>query len=183
MKGLLAVLLIATLFLPGCATEIVIPPSLSPTDVVEEIFPDQYSDFTLESLSTGTLPRGAGKEGFVNGYDAWSLNYTKADGTTLRAAGGPEVLPLLIFYVLKYENTEFAQRSYDGISEALEFQNFSYRNITLKAYVEPPSEVLSVSNSWGYNINSGCFVILIITFGAPDVAQDALDRTIATFGI
>ena len=93
------------------------------------------------------------------------------------------MLPLLIFHVLKYENTEFAQRSYDGISEALEFQNFSYRNITLKAYVEPPSEVLSVSNSWGYNINSGCFVILIITFGAPDVAQDALDRTIATFGI
>lgn len=186
--GIAIVLLMMTSVLPGCNEEqqLVIPSSLSPQEVVEEIFPEHYFCFTLkeELVNTSYLWEGAGKEGFVEGYAAGSYNYTKADGTTIRAAPQSESgLPLLIFEVLKYENTEFAKRSYDGFGGAHELQNLTYRNITLKAWLESASEVSSVSDSSAYVIHSGCFVIFILTFGLPDVARDALNRTIDTFGV
>ena len=189
MKGLLAVLLIATLFLPGCAKkelakEIVIPPSLRPREVVEEIFPENCFALNLkeEFVDISHAWSGAGEEGFVEGYTAGSYNYTMANGTTIRADPYSESgLPILAFQVLKYENTEFANRSYEGFDEADEVQNLTYRNINLKTFVEPPSKGLSAGKSWGYIIHSSCFVVIF--GGLPDVAQDALDRTIATFGV
>jgi len=185
--GVVVVLLLVTSVLPGCNKEqqLVIPSSLSPYEVVEEIFPKNPFRFIVgTSLDTTNLPKGACKEGFDGGYSEpfFGVWYIKRDGRPINQS----MALILDFEVLKYQGTEFAQRSYDGIGEAYELQNLTYRNIALKAGVEPVSEedaeiVGGVSNVSWYLIQSGCFVICID--GHDDVAQDALDRTIDTFGV
>ena len=192
MKALLAVLLIATLLLPDCAgekpaKEIVIPSSLSSTDVMKQIYSDNPSSFILgESLAISDLPDGAWEEGFAEGYrdpfgGGW---YIKRDGSPVKKSYEYDLV--LIFKVLKYESTEFAERSYDGIGEAYGFHNLTYRNIPFKTGVKPASEyggesLWGVSNVYFYVVHSGCFIIHIE--GHDDIARDALDRTIDTFGV
>ena len=176
---LMVVALTMTSVLFGCNNErqLVIPSSLSPYEVVEEIFPENPWRFIIgESLDISNLPKGACKEGFVGGYsepffDGRPINQTK--------------YLILVFEVLKYESPEFAKRSYDSIGEAYELHNLTYRNIALKAGVEPLSEqgenITGVSNASWYVIHSGHFVICSI--GHDDTARDAVNRTIDTFGV
>jgi len=177
-KVLMPLMIIALMFtsvLPGCNNEqqLVIPSSLSPYEVVEEIFPENPMRFILGNYYAAAWQgaKGACEEGFGGGY------------------GEPfygTATPLLIFDVLKYESTEFAQRSYDGIGEAYGLHNLTHRNIALKTAVQPASEYGSeeywgVSNLSFYVIESGCFIICF--YGHDDIAADALDRTIDTFGV
>jgi hypothetical protein len=191
-KRFLAFLLIVTLFLPGCAREkpvkeLVIPSSLSSMEVVEEIFPANPMRFILgEDLNAIYLPEGACQEGFVGGYGEpfFGAGYTMRDGSPVNQS--KHELPILDFKVFKYESTEFAQRSYDGIGGAYGFQNLTHRNIALKTAVQPASEY-DGENYWGvynlsfYVVESGCFIIFF--YGHDDIVQDALDRVIDTFGV
>jgi len=189
VKGLLAVLLIATLLLSGCAKEIVIPSSLNPMDVVKEIYPEnplrylEGGNYYYEHGASG-VAEGACEEGFVRGYSEPFIEfwYAKIDGTTLNQSSQYLVLR---FAILKYESTELAERSYESIAEAYDLQNSSYKGIAVKAGVKPISEYRS--ESWGisnlsiYVVHSGCFIIYVE--GRDDIARDALDRTIDTFGV
>ena len=188
MKLFLAVLLIATLLLSGCAREIVIPSSLGPYDVVKEIYPENPMRFYLGGdyyEHAGGAEKEACEEGFVAGYGEPFIEalYTKIDGTTLNQSSP---YPGLLFAVLKYESAEFAQRSYVSIAAAYNLQNSSYKGIAVKAGVKPASEyggegVWGVANLSFYVVHSGCFIIHVE--GRDDITQDALDRTIATFGV
>jgi hypothetical protein len=178
---LVIIALMLAVVLPGCneelppveADELVIPSSLSPQEVVEGIFPENPMRFILGNYFHAAWQgaKGTCEEGFVGGY------------------GEPfygTATPLLIFVVLKYESTEFAQRSYHGIGEAHGLHNLTYRNIALKIATQPASEYGSeelwgVSNLSFYVIESGCFIIFF--YGHDDIAADALDRIIVAFGV
>ena len=190
MKLFLAVLLIAVLLLAGCAKEIVIPSSLSPYDVVKEIYPENPLPYLTEENyyyehGASEVAEGACEEGFVGGYyepfiELW---YTKIDGTTLNQSSSYLVL---IFSILKYENAELAERSYDGIAKACDLQSYSYKGIAVKAGAKPASKyggesMWGISNLSLYVVHLGCFIIYVE--GRDDIAQDALDWTIATFGV
>ena len=187
MKGLLAVLLIAVLLLSGCAKEIVIPSSLDSMEVVEKIYPENPMRFILGNYyeyGAQHMAKGACEEGFVGGYSEpfYGEWYVKRDGRPINQSE----YSILIFKVLKYESTEFAQRSYGGIGEACGLHNLTHRNIALKTAVQPVSEyggesLWGVANLSFYVVHSGCFIIYF--YGRDDVAQDALDRTIDTFGV
>ena len=188
MKLFLAVLLIATLLLAGCAKEIVIPSSLEPYDVVKEIYPENPMRFLIGGSDfgyAGEVAEGACEEGFVGGYGELFIEagYTKINGATLNQSS---VYYGSIFSVLKYESAEFAERSYDGIAKACDLQNYSYKGITVKAGVMPAPEY-DGGNMWGvsnlsiYVVHSGCFIAYF--YGHDDITQDALDRTIDTFRV
>ena len=196
--GIVVVLLMVTLVLPGCNKEqqLVIPSSLMPVEVFKEIaITDSYSEilplldgeWTAEYMEPTDMPQGATEEQFVEGYLAFvpEVTYTMSDGK--RAGCGYDRFVLHIV-ILKYEDTQSAERSFISISETQELQNLTYEGIALKngtCFITDWEGVeeyyWSERNQPCYLIHSGCFVIHF--YGREDVINDMLDRIIAAFGV
>ncbi|MBA7504707.1 hypothetical protein ES706_03361 [subsurface metagenome] len=196
--GIVVVLLLVTSVLPGCNKEqqLVIPSSLTPVEVFKEVaITDSYSEilplldgeWTAEYMEYWDMPQGATVERFIEGYGAVvpEVTYTMSDGK--RAGCGYDRFVLHIV-ILKYEDTESAERSFINIGKTQQLQNLTYEGIALKngTCFIPDWEGVeeyywSERNQPCYLIHSGCFVIHY--YGREDVLNDMLDRIIATFGV
>ena len=198
LLGIVVVLLMMISVLPGCNKEqqLVIPSSLSPQEVLEEAggagppiqpLPYFYEGWTAEYMEPYDMPQGATEEQFVEGFVAAfpEVMYTKRDGE--RAGWGYYTL-VVDATVLKYEDTESAERSFVNISETQGLQNSTYEGIALKngtcsiPYWEECEEYYwDEPRQPCYLIHSGCFVIHF--YGRQDVINDMLDRIIISFGV
>jgi hypothetical protein len=203
--GIVVVLLMVALVLPGCnneeqlveAKELMIPSSISPYEVFNETanagprvlpLPLFFQEvWTAENMDPYAMPQGANEEQFIEGYYAGvpELLYIKRDGE--RVGCGFTRLVMDIF-VLKYENPESAERSFINISETQELQNLTYEGIALKngtCFIPDWEGVEEYywdeRNQPCYLIHSGCFIIYY--YGRGDVLNDMLDRIIAAFGV
>jgi len=198
--GIVVVLLMVTLVLPGCnkqqPTELVIPSSMSPVEVFKEVaITDSYSEilpllddkWSAEHMEPWDMPQGATEEQFIEGYIAEvpEVLYTKRDG---KRAGCGYYRMVLDIFILEYEDTESAERSFVNISEAQELQDLTYEGIVLKNgtytladWEEYEEYYWDEPNQPCYLIHSGCFVIYL--YGRDDVANDILDRIIVAFGV
>jgi len=205
-KVLMPLVIIALMFtsvLPGCnrqppveAEELVIPSSLSSYEVFNEtanagprlvtwrFFVDGW---TAEDIDPYGMPEGACEEQFIEAFSAAfpEVFYATRDGER----AGYELFKMVLWIViLKYADTESAERSFVNISEAQGLQNLTYGGITLKnstysiPYWEGVEEYYwDERNQPCYLIHSGCFVIHF--YGREDVAKDMLDRIIVAFGV
>jgi hypothetical protein len=203
--GVVVVLLMMISVLPGCnkeqpveADKLVIPSSMSPFEVFNETanagpqiktWPFMSWEWTIEDMDPYAMPQGASEEQFIEGFGSAvpELYYTKRDGK--RVGYGPFKLVLDIS-VLKYEDTESAERSFINISETYELQDSTHGGIDLKSgsyslaswwkelegYVEWDKSTMPC-----YLVQSGCFVTFF--FGREDVLNDMLDRIIVAFGV
>jgi hypothetical protein len=195
---------LVTSVLPGCnrqppveADELVIPSSMSPYEVLKEVtnagpridtFPFMEGALTSDDIELWG-PQGASEEPFIKGFGSSlpEIFYTKRDGK--RVGYGLYKLVLDIS-VLKYEDTESAERSFINISKTEELQDSTYGGIDLKSgtytlpwwWEEPENEKMwDESTMPFYLIHSGCFVIYF--YGREDVTKDMLDRIIVAFGV
>ena len=199
--GIVVVLLMVTSVLPGCnneeqPTELVIPSSLTPVEVFNEtanagprigLWPYVQEKWSAEHMNPYAMPQGATEERFIKGFNAYlpeSL-YIKRDG---KRAGYRLFGVVSYIAVLKYGDTESAERSFVNISEAQGLQNLTYGGITLKngtcsiPYWKGGAEYYwDERNQPCYLIHSGCFVIYF--YGREDVDKDILDRIIVAFGV
>jgi hypothetical protein len=200
--GIVVVLLMVISVLPGCnkeppveADKLVIPSSLSTYEVFNETvnagpyiktWPFFQGGWGPENIDPYGMPEGASEEQFILAFGAAfpELLYASRDGK--RAGYRPYTLVLWIV-ILKYEDTESAERSFINISEAQEFQDSTYGGIALKngthtlTWWEEESEDWDESTMPCYLIHSGCFVIYF--YGREDVTKDMLDRIIVAFGV
>jgi hypothetical protein len=189
--------------LPGCnneeppvqADELVIPSSLEPVEVFNEtanagprigLWPYFQEKWSAEYMDPYAMPQGATEEQFIEGFNAYlpeSL-YIMRDG---KRAGFRVVGIVSYVAILKYEDTESAERSFVNISEAQELLGITYGGIALKNGTHTLDPWWEQYNYWDestipcYLIQSGCFVIYY--YGRDDVAKDMLDRIIVAFGV
>ena len=200
--AIVVVLLLVISVLPGCneelppveADELVIPSSLSPYEVFNEtanagpriqplsFFQEKWS---VEYIDPYAMPQGATEEQFIEGYLTAISESLKRDG---KRAGYGLFRLVSCITILKYEDTESAERSFINISETQELQDSTYGGIALKngSYSLPYWEGLEEyywdePNQPCYLIHSGCFVIYF--YGREDVLNDMLDRIIISFGV
>jgi len=202
--GIAIVLLLVTSVLPGCneelppveADKLVIPSSMYPYEVFNETanagpqiksWPFMLGKWTAEDMDPYAMPQGASEEKFIEGFGGAipELYYTKRDEK--KAGYGPFKLVLDIS-ILKYEDTESAERNFINISEVQGLQDSTYGGIALKngsytlpSWWEEMKVEWSESTMPCYLIHSDCFVIYF--FGREDVAKDMLDRIIVAFGV
>ena len=200
--GIAVVLLMVISVLPGCnegqPTELVIPSSMEPEEVLTEIANAGpliqillyfAGGWTVEDihLNLYDMPGGALEEQFDEGFEASILEslYIKRDG---KQAGFRDFKLVSHIAILKYEDTESAERSFVNISETQEFQNLTYDGITLKngTHTLDPwwweeYDYWDEPNQPCYLIQSNCFVIYF--YGRQDVINDMLDRIIVAFGV
>jgi len=199
--GIVVVLLMMISVLPGCnegqPTELVIPSSLTPVEVFKEVaITDSYfeilpllnAEWTAEHMEPTGMPQGATEEQVVEAYlaDVPEVTYTMSDG---KRAGWGYYTFVLHIVILKYEDTQSAERSTGNISETQQLQNLTYEGIALKngTHTLTWSEEEGEGYYWDnftmpcYLIHSGCFVIYY--YGREDVLSDMLDRIIATFRV
>ena len=203
--GIVVVLLLVTLVLPGCneelppveAEELVIPSSMSPYEVFNEtanagprigLWPYGYGQeaWSAEHMDPYAMPQGATEEQFSKGYLAVipESKYIKRDG---KRAGYGWFRLVSCIIILKYEDTESAERSFINTSETEELQDSTYGGIALKnsTYtLDPWWEEIGYweeSTMPCYLIHSNCFVIYF--YGREDVTKDMLDRIIVSFGV
>jgi len=181
---------------PVEADELVISSSMSPYEVFNETanagpqiksWPFMLGKWTVEDMDPYAMPQGASEEKFIEGFGGAipELYYIKRDGK--KAGYGPFKLVLDIS-ILKYEDTESAERSFINISEAQELQDSTYGGIILKngsytlpSWWEEMKVEWSESTMPCYLIQSNCFIIYL--YGRDDVAKDMLDRIIVAFGV
>jgi len=195
---LMVVALTMALVLFGCneGQTLVIPSSLTPVEVFKEVaITDSYSEilplldgeWTAEYMEPTDMPQGATEEQFVEGYLAFvpEVTYTMSDGK--RAGCGYDRFVLHIV-ILKYEDTQSAERSFISISETQQLQNLTYEGIALKngtCFITDWEGVEEYywdeRNQPCYLIHSGCFIIYY--YGREDVLNDMLERIIAAFGV
>jgi len=196
---LVVVALTMTSVLFGCnegqPTELVIPSSMSPREVLIEIANAGpliqillyfAGGWTAEDICPPDIPEGACEEQFDEGFDAALLEslYIKRDG---KPAGFRDFKLVSYIAILKYEDTESAERSFVNISETQEFQNLTYEGITLKNGTHTLDPWWEQYDYWDestmpcYLIQSNCFVIYL--YGRDDVTKDMLDRIIVAFGV
>jgi hypothetical protein len=201
--GIAVVLLMMISVLPGCneelppveADELVIPPSLDTVQVFNKtanagprigLWPYLQEKWSAEHMNPYAMPQGATEEQFIKGFNAYlpeSL-YIKRDG---KRAGYRPFGIVSYIAVLKYGDTESAERSFVNISETQELQDSTYGGIALKnsTYTLDPwweqSDYWEESTMPCYLIHSGCFVIYF--YGRQDVLNDMLDRIIVAFGV
>jgi len=206
--GIAVVLLLVTSVLPGCnneeppvqADKLVIPSSMSPYEVFNETanagpYVQTYAyfcgDWTARELYPYVIVQGATIEQFVEGFCAALPEFLYIKRNEERAGDRFDKIVSCIV-ILKYENTESAERSFINISETQKLQNLTYGGIALKngTYTlnpESPERAYETHFYWDeftvpcYLVQSGCFVIFF--FGRQDVAKDILDRIIVTFGV
>ena len=202
--AIVVVLLLVISVLPGCneelppveADELVIPSSMSPYEVFNETanagprvqtLPFYQGVWSAKYMEPDFMPQGASGEQFIEGYYAGlsELFFIKRDGE--RAGYGFYKLVSWIA-VLKYEDTEFAERSFVNISETQKLQDSTYGGIALKSGSQSLAKWKQLDPKlWDesvvpcYVIHSGCFVIYL--YGREDVAKDMLDRIIVAFGV
>jgi len=201
--GIVIVLLITTSVLPGCNKEqqLVIPSSLSSYEVFNRtanagppVLALAYFGGTWSAEDMPAyiyeLPQGVSGEQFIEGFEVSLLEflYIKRNGERI---GDREDKLVSYIAILKYEDTESAERSFIGISEAQGLQNLTYGGIVLKngTHALDPDEARAweAYELWDestmpfYLIHSGCFVIYL--YGRDDVANDILDRIIVAFGV
>ena len=197
LLGIAIVLLMVTSVLPGCnneqqpveADELVIPSSLQPYEVSEEIFPEyptfpygalKWTHMDPEDISLPYIVDVASEQGFIEGFVQVFLAhfYIMRNGTRASDKG-----MALEFIVLKYQTTEFAEKSYIDIGKAYELKDLTHSGIALKSGPEYSYKNgwCGISNPPCYLIHSGCFVIYL--YGREDVAKDMLDRIIVAFGV
>jgi len=195
------------------AKEIVIPSSLDSWEVFAGfvnitpplgLFPYMFGEWSPKNMDPYAMPEGASEEGFLRGFggDFPEILYTKKGETpkisnisdweawfstdsNTTEAGNMTFWLVLWFVVLKYENTEFAERSFTNISVAQELQDSTYNGVALKSGIHSPysweEDMFEESTELCYLIHSGCFIIFF--YGHDDIARDTLDRTIDTFGV
>jgi hypothetical protein len=201
--GIVVVLLTVTSVLPGCneemppveADKLVIPSSMSPYEVFNETanagppvrtytyFQEKWS---AEYMDPYAMPQGATEEQFSKGYGAYLAEflYIKRDG---KRAGYRPFGIVSSITILKYGDTESAERSFVNISETQEFQNLTYGGIALKNGTYTLDPWWEQYDYWDeptmpcYLIHSGCFVIHF--YGRQDDLNDMLDRIIVSFGV
>ena len=204
LMPLVIIALMLTSVLPGCnrqppveADELVIPSSMSPYEVLKEItnagpsidtWPFMQGALTPDDIELWG-PQGASEEPFIKGFGSVfpEISYTKRDG---KQVGYGLYKLVLDISVLKYEDTESAERSFINIGEPEELQDSTYGGIDLKSgtYTLPWwwEELEELGSEWDestmpcYLIHSGCFVIHF--YGREDVTKDMLDRIIVAFG-
>jgi len=199
---LVIIALMFTSVLPGCneelppvqAEELVIPSSMrsdkvfnkiASTDPPIENWPFFQGGWTANHIDQCCMPQGAFEEQFIDAFSAAfsELLYVKRNGE--RAGFRPYTIVSDIT-ILKYEDTESAERSFINISETQELRDSTYRGITLNSgtytltYCDDP-KMWDEDSMPCYLIHSGPFVIYF--FGREDVAKDILDRIIVTFGV
>jgi len=169
------------------------------------VFPYMFGEWSPKNMDPYAMPKGASEEGFLQGFGGEfpEMLYTKrgetpkvtpnmsdweawlsTDSNTSEAANMTFWL-VLSFLVLKYENTEFAERSFNSISAVQELQGSTYNGLALKSGIHSldywEDDMWEESTALCYLIHSGCFVIYF--YGRDDVARDALDRLIEAFGV
>ena len=201
--GIAVVLLLVTSVLFGCnnelppveADELVIPSYMSSYEVFGKIastdtqiktWPFWQGVWTAEYIDPYGMPEGASEEQFIIAFSARLAEafYTKRDG---KRAGYGLFEPVLRIVILKYEDTESAERSFINISETQELQDSTYGGIALKNGIHTLTWWEEESKDWDestmpcYLIHSNCFVIHF--FGREDVDKDILDRIIVAFGV
>ncbi len=183
---------------PVEADELVIPSSLKPIEVFNEtanagplIEPLLWfeMEWSAEYVPAHEMLQGATEEGFIEG-DFTAISeplYIKRDG---KKAGDEFTNLILCIVILKYEDTESAERSFVNISETQELQDSIYGGIALKngPYCLPSEwEEIKKYFFWDestmpcYLVHTGCFVIHF--YGRQDVINDMLDRIIVAFGV
>jgi len=148
-----------------------------------EVLPFAIGAWSREHMDPELMPNNASEEGFINGVrgDWPACFYTMRGGEAADPTSGQMVLSLT---VLKYENTEFAEKSFIDISTADELRDSIYKGIALKIgfhSLAPWEEIWGVTVVPCYLIQSDCFVIYI--YGREDAANDMLDRIIVAFGV
>lgn len=193
--AIVVVLLMMISVLPGCNKEqqLVIPSSLSPVEVFNETanagpyiytYPFFQGIWSAEHMDPYAMPQGATEEQFIEafGADFPEVFYIMRDG---KQAGYEDYKLVVHIVVLKYEDTESAERSFINISEAQELQDSTYEGIALKngtyTLADWEDEMWNESVVPCYSIHSNCFVIYL--YGRDDVTKDILDRIIAAFGV
>ena len=200
--GIVVVLLLVTSVLPGCnrqppveADELVIPSSLTPVEVFNEtanagprigLWPYLWEIWSAEHMRPYAMPQGATQEQFIEGFNAYlpEFLYIKRDG---KRAGYRPFGVVSYIAVLKYGDTESAERSFVNISETQELQDSTYGGIALKNSTYTLDPWWEEIGYWDestmpcYLIHSGCFVIYF--YGRDDVTKDMLDRIIVAFGV
>jgi len=204
--GVVVVLLLVTSVLPGCneelppveSDELVIPSSISPYEVFNEtanagprigLWPYGYGQeaWSAEHMDPYAMPQGATEEQFSKGYLAVipESKYIKRDG---KRAGYGWFRLVSCIIILKYEDTESAERNFINVSETQELQDLTYGGIALKngtcsiPYWEGVEEYYwDERNQPCYLIHSGCFVIYF--YGRQDVLNNMLNRIIVAFGV
>jgi len=200
--GIVVVLLMMISVLPGCneelppveADKLVIPSSMSPYEVFNETanagpsiqtLPFWQGEWIPGDIDPCVMQLGASEEQFIEGFGTGlsELLYVKRDGK--RVGYGLYTMVSNII-VLKYEDTQSAERSFINISEIQELQNLTYGGITLKkgtyslTSCDDP-KMWDESTMPCYLIHSGPFVIYF--YGREDVDNDMLDRIIVSFGV
>ena len=181
---------------PVEADELVIPSSISSYEVFNETanagpriktWPFWQGKWSAKYIDPYAMPQGATEEQFIEGYGAELSEsfYIKRDGERV---GYGLFKAVLWIAILKYEDTESAERSFINISETQGLQDLTYGGIALKngthslaSWEYPEPEAWDEPNQPCYVIHSGCFVIYF--YGREDVAKDILDRIIAAFGV
>ena len=200
--GIVVVLLMMISVLPGCneelppveADKLVIPPSLDTVQVFNETanagpyiktWPFFQKVWSAKHIDPWDMPEGALEEQFIEGFYAAfpEAFYTMRDGKRV----GYELFKFVSYIVvLKYEDTESAEKSFINISETEELQDSTYGGIDLKSGTYTLSRRQEENDYWDestmpcYLIQSGCFVIYL--YGRDDVTNDMLDRIIVAFG-
>jgi hypothetical protein len=142
--------------------------------------------WTAEDICPPDIPEGACEEQFDEGFDAALLEslYIKRDG---KPAGFRDFKLVSYIAILKYADTESAERSFVNISETQGLQNLTYDGIALKNGAHTLDSWWEQYDYWDesimpcYLVQSGCFVIYL--YGREDVTKDMLDRIIVAFGV
>jgi hypothetical protein len=204
--GIVVVLLMVTLVLPGCneelppveADKLVIPSSTTPVEVFNETanagpyvcpLPFYQNVWSAEYMRPDFMPEGALEEQFIEGYCAvlTELFYIKRDGERV-GCGFYKIVSVIV--ILKYEDIGPAEKSFISVSETQQLQNSTYGGITLKNGTHSLDEWKEAEVKIGewdesvvpcYVIHSDCFVIYF--YGRDDVTKDILDRIIVAFGV
>jgi len=199
---LMIIALMFTLVLPGCnnelppveADKLVIPSSMSPYEVFGKIasagpqiktWPFFEKGWSAKYMDPYSMPPGASEEQFRDAFGAGlpEFYYIKRDGK--RAGYGLFTLVSCIV-ILRYEDTESAERSFINISETQELQDSTYGGIALKSAIHSlpwweDTKMWDESAVPYYLIQSNCFIIYL--YGREDAANDMLDRIIVAFGV
>jgi len=173
---------------PGGEAEMIIPSSLEPVEVFTEI----ANATSLAPMFVGNggteppnfspwMPPGGCQEGFTDGFSWFLVPEAYYEGEIENAS-----FCLVFVDVLKYENAEFAEASYSGISAECELEDFVYRGVALKRgynslFEFEKEELFSdyLSESSDYVIHSGCFIIYLdCPYGGEDACESTLESTL-----